>query len=187
MVCGSRPENDYNTFRRSVLLCHIASRQINHRRPLIAAVTTPLFDVSPDKIKLPAACSLLPVNPSFAGHQTFPVRSGWLKKGVDALLEDGTVFNRPDALVTLGVGKNMVTSFRHWLLMTGVAHVDGRELRVTPLGKRISGDQGGGYDAYLEDPATLWILHWNLCGPGSTAFPWAWAFNILREYESCET
>ncbi len=146
-------------------------------------MTMTIPTVSPSEIHLGATLSLLPTNPSFAGHQTFAVRSGWLKKGLDALLEDGTVFNRPDALVTLGVGKNMVTSIRHWLLMMGVAQVEGRELKATLLGKRIFGDLEGGFDPYLEDPATLWILHWNLCGPGSAAFTWAWAFNVFREYE----
>jgi len=146
-------------------------------------MTTTLLDISPDEIHSHAASSLLPANPSFAGHQTFAVRSGWLKKGLDALLADGAVFNRPDALVTLGVGKNMVTSIRHWLLVMGIAQVEGRELRATPLGKRIFSDLEAGFDPYLEDPATLWILHWNLCGPGSAAFTWAWAFNIFREYE----
>jgi hypothetical protein len=148
-------------------------------------MTTTLFDVSPGNTHSYAASSLLPTSPSFAGHQTFAVRSGWLKKGVDALIDDGAIFNQPDALVTLGVGKNMVTAIRHWLLVMGVAHVEGRELRATPLGKKIFGspDVGLGFDPYLEDPATLWIFHWNLCGPGSSAFTWAWAFNYFREYE----
>ncbi len=55
-----------------------------------------------------AAPNILPSNPSFAGHGTFAIRSGWLKKGLDALSSDtleGSIFNRPDALATLGVGK----------------------------------------------------------------------------------
>jgi hypothetical protein len=80
----------------------------------------------------------------------------------------------------------MVTSIRHWLLVTGMAKVAGRNLGATTLGKRIFGDPEADvapFDPYLEDPATLWILHWNLCGPGSTAFTWAWVFNFYREYE----
>ena len=74
---------------------------------------------------LQAITSLLPPNPSFAGHQTFAVRSGWLKKGLDGLSDPtaggATLFTRDDALVTLGVGKNMVQSIRHWLLVTRMA------------------------------------------------------------------
>lgn len=126
---------------------------------------------------------LLPLNPSFAGHQTFALRHGWLKKGFDALLDDAHIFNRPDAPVTLGVGKNMVASIRHWLLATRVAQSSGRALAATPFGLSLFGAQNDGYDPYLEDPATLWLLHWKLCGPNSEAFTWSWTFNFWREWE----
>ena len=57
---------------------------------------------------------------SFSGHETFPFRYPWLKKGVDAVSDDPEVFLREDAIVTLGVGKNMVRSIRHWCLATGL-------------------------------------------------------------------
>jgi hypothetical protein len=53
----------------------------------------------------------------FSGHETFPFRYAWLKKGLDAATDDGTVFLRDDALTTLGVGKNMVRPIRHWSLV----------------------------------------------------------------------
>ena len=53
----------------------------------------------PDKIK-----------PSFSGHETFPFRYTWLKKGVDAVRDDPSVFTSDRATITLGVGKNMVRS-----------------------------------------------------------------------------
>ncbi len=138
------------------------------------------------------------VTPSFAGHQTFALRAGWLKKGIDALQNPDvggeTVFTRPDALVTLGVGKNMVISIRWWLLATGAAEEvrdRGRTigLRPSPLGLAIFGNrQAGtsGFDPYLEDPATLWLFHLILTAPvsfGNSAFSWAFAFNRLRDAE----
>jgi hypothetical protein len=45
---------------------------------------------------------------SFSGHETFPFRYPWLKKGYDAVRADRNVFQRDDAITTLGVGKNMV-------------------------------------------------------------------------------
>ncbi len=61
--------------------------------------------------------------PKFVGHETFTLRYGWLKKAVDAVQEDPGIFQRDDALVILGVGKNRVRSIRHWGLVTGVLSV----------------------------------------------------------------
>ncbi|MBW3127301.1 DUF4007 family protein [Hymenobacter profundi] len=129
---------------------------------------------------------LLPNPPSFAGHQTFALRSAWLKKGLDALRDDARVFSADDALVTLGVGKNMVSAIRHWLIATqlvGAAERSG-EFLASGLGTFLFAADG--HDQYLEDPATLWLLHWNLCGPGSQAYTWVYAFNMWREWEWSE-
>ena len=48
----------------------------------------------------------------FSGHETFSCRSYWPKKGYD-FLNNGNKFNDNDALVKLGVGKNMVSSIKH--------------------------------------------------------------------------
>ena len=108
-------------------------------------------------------------NPSFAGHQTFALRSGWLKKGLDAVQDPSvggeSVFRRPDAIVTLGVGKNMVQSIRHWVLVTQMAADEdrGRLIRTTQIGEKLFGKgRQGGWDPFLEDDATLWLLHWQL-------------------------
>src|SRR5215210_4578418 len=91
---------------------------------------------------------------SFSGHETFPFRYPWLKKGFDAAREDGGVFLRDDATTTLGVGKNMVRSIRHWCLAAGVLEEGGEGgLRPTELGTLLLADDG--LDPYLEDPATL--------------------------------
>ena len=127
---------------------------------------------------------LLPSTPSLAGHQTFALRSAWLKKGLDQLTIDPGVFSKDDALVRLGVGKNMVAAIRHWVLATRLASTTGERgafLQATPLGTLLLADEGG--DPYLEDPATLWLLHWHLCGPGSPAYTWIYAFNVWREWE----
>ena len=133
-----------------------------------------------------SAPTILPTNPSFAGHGTFAIRAGWLKKGLDALNADsegGSIFNRPDALATLGVGKNMVTAIRYWLVTTRMAREEGkgRELRAQPLGERLFGDDG--WDPFGEDEATMWLLHWQLAGPKTGSFTWAYAFNCFRDWE----
>ena len=50
---------------------------------------------------------------SFSGHESFPCKSMWLKKGYDYLVGHNK-FTDPDAVVKLGVGKNMVQSIRFW-------------------------------------------------------------------------
>jgi hypothetical protein len=130
--------------------------------------------------------NILPPSPSFAGHGTFAIRSGWLKKGLDALSADtieGSIFNRPDALATLGVGKNMVGAIRYWLVTTRMAREEGKghELVAETLGQHIFSDDG--WDPFLEDDATIWLLHWQLAGPQTGSFTWAYAFNCFRDWE----
>ncbi|MBG8553455.1 DUF4007 family protein [Hymenobacter sp. BT594] len=77
------------------------------------SVQPPLTTITEMFEAVPATQTLLPSPPSFAGHQTFAMRSAWLKKGVDALLQDPAIFSAEGALVELGVGKNMVSAIRH--------------------------------------------------------------------------
>ncbi len=119
---------------------------------------------------------------SFAGHQTFPFRYTWLKKGVDGVRKDPEVFGKEDAMVTFGVGKNMVESIRHWGVAIGTLEEDpavpnnrGRQLRATDLGAALFADNG--WDPYLEDVGTLWLIHWRLTSTPEPATTWWWIFN----------
>lgn len=125
-----------------------------------------------------------PFEKSFAGHDTFAFRYLWLKKGLDHVQRDPEIFLRDDAVVQLGVGKNMVRAIRHWCRATQIteeeAGSNGRSIRCTDFGLRLLGDDG--WDPYLEDDASLWLLHWNLASAGTRAATWYFAFNMLREY-----
>lgn len=107
------------------------------------------------------------VNPSgkyiFSGHESFPCRSLWLKKGFDYLSEDGN-FNAADAVVRLGVGKNMVAAIRFWLKAFGISKND----EATELGIYLF-HKVNGKDKYLEDLASLWLLHYILVSSGEAA------------------
>jgi hypothetical protein len=121
----------------------------------------------------------------FSGHETFVCRYGWLKKAVDALKDRKDAFTTDDAMVDLGVGKNMVRSIRHWALATNVVEevpgTRGAALQASNLGAFLFGD--GGVDPYLEDPNTLWVLHWQLANNERRATTWAWVFGLLRTQE----
>lgn len=95
--------------------------------------------------------------PRFSGHQTFSFRYGWLEKGCQ-LIRDGRYFSDPDALTHLGVGKNMVESIRYWCEIFGLAE----DRALTPFGEALL-DPREGWDPWLEDDASLWLLHWKLC------------------------
>ena len=121
--------------------------------------------------------------PQFSGHETFPIRYGWLKKAFDAVraTEDSEADNRgvftdDDAIARFGVGKNMVAAMRHWATVTGVIEEvrDPRKFVTTELGRRVFA--GDGLDPFMEDSATAWLIHWRLCG-NDTKTTWFWAFH----------
>ena len=121
--------------------------------------------------------------PSFSGHQTFPFRYTWLKKGYDAVKEDANVFTNDNATIILGVGKNMVQSIRHWCRVAGLIEIEGKHQKnfvPTELGRYIFDDING-FDPYLDDPATLWLIHWQIASNKNQATGWYWAFNILKK------
>ena len=120
-------------------------------------------------------------NPQFSGHETFPLRYGWLKKAYDRVAEtENQTNNRTscwdnDAIARFGVGKNMVASMRHWAKATGiVTESKTNSVQTTPLGKRLFDSKG--LDPYMEHPATLWLIHWQLASRGEKS-TWFWAFN----------
>ena len=123
------------------------------------------------------------IKPSFSGHETFPFRYTWLKKGVDAVKADPAVFSSDRATITLGVGKNMVRSIRHWCAAAGLIQAGDDRTRFEPtkLGNAIFADDG--FDPYLEDSATLWLIHTQLAVNASRATTWYWAFGVFAQNE----
>ena len=93
----------------------------------------------------------------FSGHETFVCKSLWLKKGYDFVKEHHS-FNDDDAVVYLGVGKNMVASIRYWLLSFGLMNQDNK---ISPFADYIFSTETG-CDPFVEDNQTLWLLHWSL-------------------------
>ena len=98
-----------------------------------------------------------------SGHETFPCRYTWLPKAVRGLRENPKLFSdESDAMVTLGVGKNMVRSIRFWSQVAGMVTVvpKGAGHAITKPGGLLLGERGR--DPFLEDIRTLWLIHWNL-------------------------
>lgn len=120
-------------------------------------------------------------SPQFSGHETFPLRYGWLKKVFDRVAETEEGSNNrvacwgDDAIARFGVGKNMVRSMRHWAKAARIIEEPAtNSVRTTELGRLLFGPDG--LDPWMEHPATLWLVHWQLAGR-SEKTTWFWGFN----------
>ena len=130
--------------------------------------------------------------PMFARHETFHPRYGWFRKAYRSVAEDPRVFDSEDAPVRIGVGKNMVRAIRFWGLAGGLieenSEIRGRRkhLATTSFGNLLFGDSG--WDRWMEDPGTLWLLHWRLLSgqgraPRCQLPVWWLAFNEFHPIE----
>jgi hypothetical protein len=118
--------------------------------------------------------------PTFSGHETFVLRSNWLKKAYDVLSETPDLFYHQDAFALLGVGKNMAQSIRFWGRGGGVferaAQNNGHV--ITQLGHALLANDG--WDPFLVSPASHWLLHWQIAARPEAAFTWFYTFNLLK-------
>jgi len=115
---------------------------------------------------------------SFSGHDSFQCRLMWLKKGYD-FLSGGHLFSEDAAGVILGVGNNMVRSIRFWMRAFGITD---EEDNLSEYSKLTFGgnEEEDALDPFLEDEATLWILHYRLVTIGY-ATTYNLIFNELRK------
>lgn len=120
----------------------------------------------------------------YGGHQTFPIREGWLSKALSQLNTDPTVFARGCAADSLGVGSNMANSIEHWIVATGLAEKlprvettrDKIKYRLTWLGELV-----WKFDPYFTLDETWWLLHINLINTSEHAATWNWFFNYFPD------
>ena len=127
----------------------------------------------------------------FSGHETFVCRYAWLPKAVNAVLEDSSILSparEDDAMVSLGVGKNMVRSIRFWGEAAGVIQLSDEGHDLTEFGGSIfTGEDDvptDPLDPYLEDIQTLWLLHWRLStNKKDPIFVWDYLINQYHEPE----
>lgn len=126
----------------------------------------------PDNLKLP-----------FSGHETFPLRQVWLSK-VAQLINTAEAsgetasMSGADAMVFLGVGKNMVASMRYWAESSGMIESD--QLALTPLGKLIFGTTtSAGLDECCASMTTQWLVHWRLASTPERFPPAFYLFNLV--------
>lgn len=93
---------------------------------------------------------------TLSGHESFPCKTLWLTKGYNFIIDGGN-FNASDAVMALGVGKNMVSSIRYWLKVFGISYHDEPSRIADYLF-----NESEGVDKYIESLGTLWLLHYLL-------------------------
>jgi hypothetical protein len=127
-----------------------------------------------------------PFNPSkvaFGRHETFPLRFGWLTKGYRAWCERSDASSQDDPTVVLGVGKNMVTAIRYWLAAAQITEsVQANGTVPSEVGRALFSSSVG-WDPFLEDDATLWLIHWLIASNPSEATAFYWFFNRYHKPE----
>ena len=119
--------------------------------------------------------------PQFSGHETFPLRQLWLRKAYDAVTESEapaqrSVFVGEDAIVRFGVGRNMAMSIRFWATACNVLTETRDGYVATNLGHFLFSPEYG-RDLYCEQPATPWLMHWQLASTPAKTTTWWYLFN----------
>ncbi len=109
------------------------------------------------------------LNARFTGHESFPLRVGWLRKYYDAVTRSPEALAEDDtAILELGIGKNMVRSLEFWAESAQVAFKEDGKYQVGPVGKHLF-DESTGVDPYMEKTDTVALIHWTLCTTANLA------------------
>lgn len=116
---------------------------------------------------------------SFARHQTFYLRSGWLSKALYNLSDDPKLFSRQNATSTLGIGRNMVLALKFWVVACDL--VTKKDYKLTRFGHLVLK-----HDPYFEEDITWWIIHKNLVWDINEATSWYYLFNIFPDHHFTE-
>ncbi|MCC4832820.1 DUF4007 family protein [Shewanella sp. 10N.7] len=131
----------------------------------------------------------------FTGHDTFPLRYGWLYKAVNHLnnkgkLQTSNEQSTRDAIVELGVGKNMVNAIRYWAEATSIIDVTNKanviEHTVSETGQYLFEGLGGNErDPYLEKVGSIWLVHFwlNFDSKLLTSYRYFFNFSNIQHFE----
>lgn len=117
------------------------------------------------------------INYRLSGHDSFVCRYSWLPKAIDAISQNAFIFqNEEDAIIQMGVGKNMVKSMKFWVDAMGVVSFDRKNgYSLSQFGNSIFNEK---HDPFLEDIKTLWLIHWKLSTSiESPIFAWDYMLN----------
>lgn len=107
------------------------------------------------------------------GHEKFPLREGWINKGLMEVDSDEMIFLSKEAPDEFGIGNNMVKSLRYWMRALGLFESDtARGSILSQEGRMILN-----HDPYLEDIFSLWVMHSYIAKNKDEATSWYLYFN----------
>jgi hypothetical protein len=124
----------------------------------------------------------------FTGHDTFSLRYGWLYKAVNHLNSGGKLQTSKEeetqeAIIKLGVGKNMVNAIRYWAESAGLLSSKRTQSNIS----YSSSDEGNylfndktGKDPYLEHSGSIWLIHFWLCFNQNEVTSYRYFFNFFN-------
>lgn len=149
------------------------------------------------------------IRPTLSGHDTFPLRYGWIKKVYDQIEsqpEIANVFSQDTAIADFGVGKNMLNAMKFWSANTAmIVRNDNCYINtfdslsvINPISSEVDSSHAArhvnsfynahnffsdeGLDPYLESPSTIWLLHLALV-TNPNLITYYWFFNINTKSE----
>lgn len=105
-------------------------------------------------------------------HGSFSIREGWFEKAINSINEsEKSIFTKEIGVATLGIGANMVTSLRYWLVASEIIYE--KNSLLTDFGKLLVE-----YDPYLDNDFSWWMIHQHI----ASNFKNAPIFNIIFNY-----
>lgn len=131
----------------------------------------------------------------FTGHDTFSLRYGWLFKAVNYLNNEGKLQTSNEektreAIVELGVGKNMVNAIRYWAEASSIIDVKHSKKHidhdVSNSGKYLFGTvTTEGKDPYLEQVGSIWLIHFwlNFSSTHLTSYRYFFNYSNVQHFE----
>ena len=125
---------------RKALTRALGSRsRYSTRKKRSSARRTPSADLVKDKGMMQTSGS--PTRFEFGRHETFPVRHGWLAKGLGRVRETGRYDGDLETADALGLGSRMAKSLAFWLEASGLAgiesNVTNRNRETPPKGAEV--------------------------------------------------
>ncbi|MEY8216127.1 MAG: DUF4007 family protein [Colwellia sp.] len=129
----------------------------------------------------------------FTGHDTFPLRYGWLFKAVNHLNSGGKLQTSKEeetqqAIIKLGVGKNMVNAIRYWAesaeLLSSKRTQSNIDYFISENGDYLF-NAVTGKDPYLEQIGSVWLVHFwlNFNFQHLSAYRYFFNFSHVQHFE----